>query len=101
MTDTITKIKEIEKKAEELVKKAHDEAFHNIKVANKQNEEELAKAKESSLAEKKSLVAKAQQEAEAEVKVLEKESQKEIVKLKTQTAAKIKPAKEEILRCLS
>ena len=101
MADTITKIKEIETRAEEIIKAAHDEAFHNIKTANKTHEEELAKAKEASLAGKKELVAKARQEAEQEAEAIDKDSVKEIVKLKTAVHSQIQKAKEEILKCLS
>ncbi|PIS28266.1 hypothetical protein COT42_08620 [Candidatus Saganbacteria bacterium CG08_land_8_20_14_0_20_45_16] len=101
MIETIAQIKQIEKKAEELIKAAHDQAFHNIRTANQQHETALDQAKEAALTAKKNLITKARQEAEEEAEAIDKNSQKELVKLKNQTAAKIKPAKEEILRCLS
>ncbi|MFH1361267.1 MAG: hypothetical protein ABIH69_01250 [bacterium] len=101
MTDTIAKIKEIEAKAEKIVKSAKEAAFHNIKAIHKRCEAELAELKTAGLARKENLLQKAASEAQEEAKTIEKESQKEIVKIKTKVSNLTKKAKEEILRCLS
>lgn len=99
--ETLKKIKEIEEKAEEIIKQAKHTAFLNIKKTHERHKEEIEFLQKETKKEAENLLQAAEAEAVKEAGRIEENSKKEIEELKEKVKPKIETAKKEILQWLS